>query len=77
MVSGYVSGHARAALFHCLLAFRALPPAERAAWRNLLDHYVFGDEAPAAHIPAARRGVLGPLTADTARKLRDYARRNL
>jgi hypothetical protein len=76
-VPGYVSGHARAALFHCLLAFRALPPAERAAWQNLLEHYVFGDEDPAAHIPEQRRGVLGPLTAEVVEELKQRARQNL
>lgn len=76
-VPGYVTGHARAALFHCLLAFRALPPAERAAWRNLLDHYVFDDGDPAAHIPEQRRGVLGPLTPETLEELKQRARQNL
>lgn len=76
-VPGYVSGHARAALFHCLLAFRALPPRERAAWRNLFDYYVFGEGDPAAHIPERRRGVLGPFTAEVIETLKRYARQNL
>ena len=76
-VPGYASGHARAALYHCLLAFRALPAAERAAWRNLLDYYVFGDEDPAAHIPEQRRGVLGELTAEVMEQLKQGARQNL
>jgi hypothetical protein len=76
-VPGYVSGHARAALYHCLLAFRALPPAERAAWRSLLDYYVFGDADAFAHIPGPRRGVLGPLTAESVEKLKQGARQNL
>lgn len=76
-VPGYATGHARAALFHCLLAFRALPPAERAAWRNLLDHYVFAEGDPAAHIPTQHRGVLGPLTPETLEELKQRARQNL
>ena len=76
-VPGYHSGHARAALFHCLLAFHALPPAEQAAWRNLLDYYVFGDEDAFAHIPEQRRGVLGPLTHETMEQLKQLARSNL
>ena len=76
-VPGYHSGHARAALFHCLLAFRALPPVERAAWRNLLDYYAFGDEEAFAHIPEQRRGVLGPLTPETMDQLKQLARSNL
>lgn len=76
-VAGYVGGHARAALFHCLLAFRALPPEQRAAWRDLLDYYVFGDGDPAAHIPEHRRGVLGPLTTESVQRLKEGARQNL
>jgi hypothetical protein len=76
-VPGYHSGHARAALFHCLLAFRALPPAERAAWRNLLDYYVFGGQDAFAHIPERRRGVLGPLTPGTVEQLQRLARSDL
>lgn len=76
-VPGYVSGHARAALYHCLLAFRALPADQRAAWRNLLDYYVFADADPAAHIPEPRRGVLGEFTAEVVEQLKQGARQNL
>jgi hypothetical protein len=75
--AGHASAHGRAALFHGLLAFRALPPQERAAWRQLFDYYVFGEENPAAHIPASRRGVLGPVTAETVEQLKQAARLNL
>ena len=74
---GYHSGHGRAALFHCLLAFRALPAEQRAAWRNIFDYYVFGDDDPAAHIPESRRGVLGPLTPEILEQLRERAKQNL
>ncbi|HWU75132.1 MAG TPA: cupin-like domain-containing protein [Rhodanobacter sp.] len=76
-VEGYQSGHARAALYHCLLAFRGLPAEERANWRNLLDHYVFGAEDIAAHIPEEHRGVLGPLTPETVEQLKLGARQHL
>lgn len=76
-VEGYHTGHARAALYHCLLAFRALPPAERAGWRNLLDHFVFGGEDVVAHIPEHRRGVLGPLTPECVEELKQGARQYL
>jgi hypothetical protein len=62
------------ALMHCILAYKSLPPAERAAWKTLLDHYVFGDADPAAHIPAERRGVLGPLTPEMEARLRRLIR---
>jgi Cupin-like domain len=59
------------ALLHALLSLRALPPAQRAAWRGFFDHYVFGaDDAAAAHIPARSRGVLGPMDETRARSLR-------
>lgn len=65
------------ALLHCILAFKSLPAAERAAWRSLLDHYVFGEEDPAAHMPEARKGVLGPLTPEAAEALRQRIRDGL
>lgn len=77
-VEGYHVGHEMAALYHCILAFRALPPAQREAWRNLLDHYVFGDADPLAHVPPGHRGVLGkPLTPERVRQLKELARRHL
>lgn len=58
-------------LMLALLSLRDLPPAQRNAWRVLFDHYVFdADEQTAAHIPAAARGVLAPLTEAGARQLR-------
>lgn len=76
-VEGANPGHARAALYHCLLAFRALPPAERANWQNLIDHYVFGGDDAVTHIPEQRRGVLGELTPETAELLKQGARAHL
>ncbi|NCT84671.1 MAG: cupin-like domain-containing protein [Comamonadaceae bacterium] len=58
-------------LMLALLTLRDLPPAQRDAWRALFDHYVFdADEATAAHLPPAARGVLAPLTEAGARHLR-------
>jgi len=70
---GHVAEPGLEALAHCLLAFRCLPPAERAAWKSILDHYVFADEDPAGHLPASRRGVLGPLSPEVVAKLRKMA----
>ncbi len=59
------------ALLHTLMTVRDLPPAQRAAWRTLFDHYVFdADEHTAAHIPAAARHVLAPLDDTATRALR-------
>jgi hypothetical protein len=58
-------------LLHALLGLRGLPAAQRAAWRGILEHYVFRDDDGAvAHIPEGRRGVLGRLDEDRARELR-------
>lgn len=65
-------------LVHGLLAVRHLPPAQRAAWKTIFDHYLFeanGD--PAAHIPTDRKGVLGPLTPWLAHTVRAYLKRSL
>jgi len=74
---GRVMPSALDGLLHCILSFKGLEPADRAAWRGLLDHYVFGEEDPAAHIPASARGVLGPLTPELAEKLKGMIRRAL
>jgi len=66
------------ALLHAILSIRDLPEDQRAAWRGIFDHYVFhADEALVEHIPAGRRGVLGELDEDAARKLRAVLRNNL
>ena len=51
-----------AAVIHAVAAIRELPPAERAAWREWFDHYVFSADAgeAVAHLPDHARGVLSP-----------------
>ena len=59
------------ALLHAMLAFRHLPPSDRAVWRTMLDHYVFeanGD--PAAHLPEHARGILSPPSAGLFARMR-------
>lgn len=59
------------ALKAALLSLHGLPPEQRAAWRNIFDHYVFERPADAlAHIPEDRRGILEPTDDVTARQLR-------
>jgi hypothetical protein len=74
---GHVPETALGSLMHAILAFRSLPPAEKAAWKVLLDYYVFDDENPAEHLPEARRGILGKLTPEAAAALRDKIKRYL
>lgn len=65
---------------HAILAFRDLPPSERAYWREMFDHYIF-NAAPEneAHIPEGKRGVLEKMTPALARtmhaKLKNYFQR--
>ena len=66
------------ALLHAILSVRDLPDEQRAAWKGMFDHYVFEADADAAsHIPAERRGVLGELDEDAARKIRATLRAKL
>ncbi len=75
--NGHVPETALGCLMHCILTFKSLPPAERAAWKGLLDHYVFDDEYPVAHVPVARRGMLGRLTPELIAGLKETIRRYL
>jgi hypothetical protein len=58
-------------LYHALWAIRDRPEAERQAWKNVFDYYVFGSpDRAAAHLPEQARGMLGPIDEDTARQIR-------
>ena len=66
------------ALLHAIMSIRDLPAEQRDAWRGIFDHYVFNSDTTAMeHIPADRRGVLGELDENDARKLRTALRNNL
>jgi hypothetical protein len=66
-------GHPQDALNHAMLAIRDLPADEKAHWRAMFEHYVFSDgDAATAHLPQGERGVLDPLTPDTAARLRGF-----
>jgi len=65
-------------LLHALLSLRDRPAPEKAAWRALFDHYVFGDaEAPRGHLPAHAQGPLAPIDDTIARRLRAMVTRKL
>ena len=71
-------GQPQDALNHAILAVRDLPDDQKRYWRDLFDHYVFnnGPEVT-AHIPEGGRGVLDPLDAEAAGRLRAFLLRNL
>lgn len=71
-------GQPQDALNHAILAIRDLPAEDRAIWRALFDHFVF-ESGPAAtdHIPEGARGVLDPLNAETAGRLKAFLLRTL
>lgn len=76
-VPGYLA-HPEDALYHAILAIRDLPDAARARWRDQFEHYVFsGGADAAAHLPGNARGVLAPLSAETAGQIKAKVLRGL
>lgn len=58
-------------LTHAMLTLRDLPPAQKRAWRDMFDRYVFDfDPNEFEHIPETARGILSPMTKDNARRIR-------
>jgi hypothetical protein len=65
-------------LDYALLALRDLPAEQRAAWHAVFRYYVFDfNPANTDHLPADRKGVLGPLDDARARGLRAHIRNRL
>lgn len=66
-------GGAQNALNHAIMAIRDLPAEERKHWRDLFDYYVFENGPEVTdHIPEQGRGVLAPLDAQSAARLRSF-----
>ena len=60
-------------LLHAMLSLRGLATGERDAWRAIFEYYVFGDkDAAARHIPEAQRGVLGEMSPEYRKSVRDF-----
>ncbi|MBB4660290.1 cupin-like domain-containing protein [Parvularcula dongshanensis] len=75
---GKVSGHPRDVLMHAMITIRQLPPAQRAAWKAMFDHYIFEENGPVAdYLPPERRGVMGELDDTMIRQLRTALARSL
>lgn len=60
------------ALYHAVITVRDLPPNELAAWRNMFNHYIFGDDGdPVEHLPENARGFLGKRTPELVARVKD------
>ena len=71
-------GDPEQALYHAILSVRDLPSDARERWKALFDHYVFSDRSAAgAHLPEGKRGILDPLDAQSAGRLRTFLLRSL
>lgn len=71
-------GQPQNALNHAIMAIRDLPPEDKAIWRDLFDYYVFSNGADVTeHIPEGGRGILDPLTPESAGRLKSFLLRTL
>ena len=61
-------------LMHALLTLRELPEDERARWKVMFDEYIFGGdtENKLSHIPKDSRGILGDMTPERVRQIKQY-----
>lgn len=76
-VPGYL-GKPEDALLHAILAVRDLPEEDKAHWRELFDHYVFDNGADVTnHLAEDARGILSPLTSESAGQIRARLLRGL
>jgi len=61
------------ALVLSLLAVRQLPAAEREAWKNLFDYFIFQTNGPPMeHLPDHVSGVLGPHSPERASQIWEF-----
>jgi hypothetical protein len=68
-------GSAYAVLLHAAMSLRDLPADQRAAWKPMFDVLVFTDpEESLAHLPAAKRGLMGPPSPQRSREIREILR---
>lgn len=59
------------ALLHAVYSIKTLPEEQRAVWRMVFDHYIFGVNGdPVAHLPEHARGMLGEVTNEQLMKMR-------
>lgn len=72
------AGNPYDALLHSLFAIKTLPADQRAVWRMVFDHYVFGVNGdPVEHLPAHAKGMLGEVTFEQLGRMRATLRQLL
>lgn len=61
------------ALYHAMWTLRDRPEAEKRAWREVFEYYVFGPgERAGAHLPEPARGALAPFDEARSRRMRAW-----
>ena len=65
-------------VMHAMMGLRDRPEAEKKAWREVFDYYVFGSpETPREHLPPSAQGALADLDENMARRLRAQVKNKL
>lgn len=66
------------ALLHAIYAIKTLPEDQRAVWRMVFDHYIFGMNGdPVEHLPQHARGMLGETSSEQLVRMRTTLRQLL
>jgi hypothetical protein len=65
-------------VIHAMLGLRDRPEAEKQAWREVFEYYVFGSpETPREHLPPSAQGALADLDDNMVRRLRALVKNKL
>ena len=65
-------------VMHAMMSLRDRPEAEKKAWREVFEYYIFGSsETPQEYIPPAMLGALGELDNNRIRRLRAFLKDKL
>ena len=65
-------------VMHAIMGIRDRPEAEKNAWREVFEYYIFGPaDTPREHLPASIQGALGELDDDSIRRLRALVKNKL
>ena len=65
-------------VMHAMMGLRDRPQAEKQAWREVFEYYVFGSpETPREHLPPSAQGALADLDDNMARRLRALVKNKL